>query len=181
MNDATLTCQDEQRRHAVRKASLNGLDYLEVSEDQLKLTVYFLGKAPEGLEKENVRIEGGRRIRDIQVIDLKIHRQDDPDLDDCIVITVNKPGDFSTYTLCLIDLNDEGRPTDQYFPGFDPRYACLDFSFKEGCPSDLDCKPQDICPPPERTEPEIDYLAKDYASFRQLILDRLAPIGRQHS
>jgi hypothetical protein len=31
-----------------------------------------------------------------------------------------------------------------------------------------------ICPPPQRTEPEINYLAKDYASFRQLTLDRLA-------
>ena len=27
---------------------------------------------------------------------------------------------------------------------------------------------------PQRTQPEINYLAKDYASFRQLILDRLA-------
>jgi predicted phage baseplate assembly protein len=34
----------------------------------------------------------------------------------------------------------------------------------------------DLCPPPERDEPEINYLARDYASFRQLILDRLALI-----
>ena len=31
-----------------------------------------------------------------------------------------------------------------------------------------------MCPPEPRDEPEINYLAKDYASFRQLILDRLA-------
>jgi hypothetical protein len=31
-----------------------------------------------------------------------------------------------------------------------------------------------VCPPPEMPTPEINYLAKDYASFRQLMLDRLA-------
>ena len=35
---------------------------------------------------------------------------------------------------------------------------------------------QQVCPPEKREEPEINYLAKDYASFRQLILDRLALI-----
>jgi hypothetical protein len=102
--------------------------------------------------------------------------QDDPERDDCMIVTVDKPGDFSTYTLCLVDLDADGRPTDRPFPGMDPRYGCLEFSFKAGCPSDLDCKQQEICPPPEYTEPEINYLAKDYASFRQLILDRLALI-----
>lgn len=176
MNAPALICQDERRRHVVREKGFNGLDYLEVSDDQRLLSVYFLSKAPEGLVKEHVRIEGGRRIRDIRVVGLTVTRQDDPDLDDCMLITVDKPGDFSLYTLCLVDLDQDGRQTDRPLPGFDPRYACLDFSFKVGCPSDLDCKPQDRCPPPERIEPEIDYLAKDYASFRQLILDRLALI-----
>ena len=176
MNDSTLTCQNKQRRHRVRDMGLNGLDYLEVSDDQLRLTVYFLGKAPEEIEKENVRIRGGRRIRDIRVVDLRMCYQDDPERDDCMIVTVNKPGDFSAYTMCIVDLDQDGRPTDRPFPGMDPRYGCLEFSFKAGCPSDLDCKQQEICPPPEYTEPEINYLAKDYASFRQLILDRLALI-----
>jgi hypothetical protein len=33
-----------------------------------------------------------------------------------------------------------------------------------------------VCPPEPRDEPVINYLAKDYASFRQLILDRLAVV-----
>jgi len=177
MDDSTLTCRDEQRRHEVRRnEDFNGLDYLEVSDDQLTLTVYFLEKAPEGLVKENVRIKGGRRIRDVRVVDLRLCRQDDPELDDCIIVTVDKPGDFSTYTLCLVALDEDGRPTDKPFPGLDPRYACLEFSFKVNCPSDLDCKTEAFCPPEIREQPEINYLAKDYASFRQLILDRLAVI-----
>lgn len=174
MNGLSLICQDERRRHEVRAQAFNGLDYVEVSDDQRTLTVYFLGKAPEKLAKENVRIEGGQRIRNIRVVDLDVHRQDDPELDDCMIITVDRPGDFSAYTLCLVEVDERGRPTNRPLSGFDPRYACLEFSFKAGCPSDLDCKPQMICPPAERVEPEINYLAKDYASFRQLILDRLA-------
>ena len=47
MTRTVLTCQSEQRRERVRGSSLMGLDYLEVSHDQMTLTVYFLGNAPE--------------------------------------------------------------------------------------------------------------------------------------
>jgi hypothetical protein len=175
MNEPALTCQNEQRREAVRAEYLNGLDYLEVSDDQSTLTVSFLGKAPESIQRENVRVEGGRRIRGIRVVDLQVHRVDDPDLDDRMEVVVDRPGDFSIYTLRVVELEDD-RPTENPMSGFDPRYAQLEFSFKAGCPSDLDCKTEAICPPVDRPEPEINYLAKDYASFRQLILDRLALI-----
>ena len=93
---SALVCKNEQRRNDVRKKErLNGLDYLEVSEGQLTLTIYFLGKAPPHLEKENIRIEGGRRITNIQVKNLEIHREADPETDDCVHITVDKFGDFS--------------------------------------------------------------------------------------
>lgn len=169
MNESRLICQDERRRHKVReKEGFNGLDYLEVSDDQRTLTVYFLNKAPQGIGEENVHITGGRRVRDIQVTEVRVCRRERDERDDCMVVRVNKPGDFSTYQLCLVGLDDETE--------IDPRYRCLAFSFKVGCPSDLDCKSRPVCPPEDREEPEIDYLAKDYASFRQLILDRLALI-----
>ena len=186
MNDLDLTCKDEQRRERVReKYDLNGLDYIEVDlfdDHGVPLTypvlrVYFLGKAPERpIEPRNVRIEGGRRIlgRDLQVKDLKVQRLDSPEADDYLIIAVDKSGDFSTYTLRLVEQDRNGRP--RPFPGFDPRYASLQFSFKADCPTDLDCKVEPLCPPEKRDEPEINYLAKDYASFRQLILDRLALI-----
>src|SRR4029450_5870318 len=66
----------------------------------------------------------------------------------------------------------------QYRPlqGFDPRYASVEFRFKPEFPVDLDCKEEVTYPPRELAEPQISYLAKDYGSFRQLILDRLALI-----
>jgi hypothetical protein len=174
MNEPGLSCQDEWRRAAVRAAPLLGLDYVDVSDDQTTLTVFFLGKAPTKIEKQNVRISGGTRIRQIQVTGITVHRQKDPALDDSMDVRVDQAGDFSMYTLSVVKLDDAGHPTDQPMDRFDPRYNAVDFSFKAGCPTDLDCKRQAACPPPQRLQPEINYLAKDYASFRQLILDRLA-------
>ncbi len=178
MNDPILTCQDEQRRHQVRKVQgVNGLDYLEIDQhDRTRLIAYFLGKAPEHLRKENVVIQGGRRIRNIQVDDIKIVRQRDPELDDALIVTLDRAGDFSTYTLGLVETDEDDRPTKQPLAGFDPRYARLEFSFSVDCPSDFDCQTEPICPPEQYPSPDINYLAKDYAGFRRLILDRLALI-----
>jgi hypothetical protein len=169
-------CTNERRRSDVRESDLVGMDFVEVSSDQLVLTVYFLGRAPANLKSQNVRIEGGQRIRNIKVLDVDVHRAKDPELDDNMEVTVDKPGDFSTYTLRLVELDrdPQGGPTYKRLTGTDPRYAELDFSFKAGCPSPLDCAAEPPCPPVIYEEPEINYLAKDYASFRQVLLDRLA-------
>src|SRR5439155_11492421 len=51
--------------------------------------------------------------------------------------------------------------------------------FKVECPTDFDCRPLLVCPPGLEVVPEIDYLAKDYESFRQLMLDRIAVLAPQ--
>ena len=93
MNSAI--CKQDRRRDAVRQLTnpqgrreVNGLDYLEVDDDQVTLTVYFLGKLPTHLQKDrkalarHVRIEGGRRIRDIKVVEVEPMSCNDPELDD---------------------------------------------------------------------------------------------------
>lgn len=180
------TCIDEQRRNLVQnhknvagEHDLNGIDYVEISDDdQSILLVHFLGKAPE-LVKGNVRIDGGRRIRDIYAIEPDpepCSEDDDLEPDNCLRITLNTAGDFSTYTLRLVETDAKGQATDTPLHGFDPRYAEVAFSFKANCPNDLDCQTDTTCPPTPLVEPEIHYLARDYASFRQLILDRLSLI-----
>jgi hypothetical protein len=74
-------------------------------------------------------------------------------------VRVDRPGDFSEYVLHLTH------------PRLDVRYAAVAFSFKAGCPSRFDCRMERDCPPPQMREPTIDYLAKDYASFRRALLD----------
>src|SRR5260370_4987528 len=176
VNDPNMSCREERRREDVRAATLFGLDYGEVvDEQQLTMNVFFLGKAPQHIEKSNGLPTGGRRIGGVQMKVVSVERQPDPTLDDYVEVRVNKAGDFSNYTIRLVKTID-GRPTSEPMPGFDPRYDQVSFSFKASCPTDLDCKQPCACPPPQRTQPDIDYLAKDYESFRDLILDRLALI-----
>jgi len=176
MDSSELSCRNERRRRDSRQAPLFGLDFIEVdlSADHATLQVFFLGKAPRQIAEANVRITGGRRIRDIRVKEIRVHRQKDPTLDDYLEVVVHQIGDASTYTFSLAKVDENGHPTDEPMDGFDPRYDSVDFSFRAGCPTDLDCKTPAVCPPPLRERPEINYLAKDYESFRRLILDRLA-------
>jgi len=165
MNKVDLACQDERRRQIARDAGFNGIDFIEVLDDsdQRELCVHFFGQVPQKVGVKNVHLDGGTRIRDIKVVRVEPHPAADPEIEGCLRVVVDKPGDFSPYTLQLTGLE-----------GFDPRYTSLEFSFKVGCASDLDCQTYPACPPEDRVEPEINYLAKDYTSFRQLILDRLA-------
>ncbi|HEV2805969.1 MAG TPA: baseplate J/gp47 family protein [Chthoniobacterales bacterium] len=170
--DPQYICENEKRADAIRNSStLNGIDYIEVaSVDQKTLELHFLhalpvGPNPPALTDKNIRIEGGTRITGIQAAAAITNG-------DRLIVTVNARGDFSFYTLRLVT-----SPTDPSPPaGFDPRRAVVEFSFKAGCPSEFDCRQVRECPPEKRAEPEIDYLAKDYASFRRLMLDRMSAI-----
>lgn len=175
-----INCKSVLRRERVRQnETLSGLDYLEVGPiDQLHtdlagqclLRVYFLGKAPDKLDTTNILIEGGRRIRDIKAIAVTIHQSELIEFDDSMEIFVDKAGDFSDYTLRVVEKDERGNW--RAHSRFDPRYDRLTLNFKVDCPNDFDCKAQPVCPVEPVAEPDINYLAKDYASFRQLILDR---------
>ena len=169
-------CCDERRRDAVRASSLNGIDYLEVvdhdapneADRQRFLRVHFVNDiAANSLARVNVTISGGERLRPIVVLDATIGTADDSDV---LTVEVEEPGDFSIYTLSLVRGPHDPNPPSE----IDPRLAAVDFSFKVECPSDFDCAPKHICPPEPPVQPEINYLAKDYASFRKLIFDRMS-------
>ena len=174
MSGSTLRCRGGERRALIRRdKNLNGLDYLEVSPDQRCLTVYFLDKAPEDLQLGNLRVTGGRRITGIQVTGFSVCTNEDPERDDCLQVHLDRPGDYSCYRLEIVAADNYGQPTDARRPDFDPRYYGLEFSFKVDCPTGLDCQP-DPCPVPTWPQPEIRYLAKDFQSFTDLLLDRIA-------
>ena len=70
-------CCDERRRNAVKDHPfLNGIEFLEVVDDpsypyadrQTTLVVHFIKELTAGsLTKDNVKIEGGERIKNIEV------------------------------------------------------------------------------------------------------------------
>jgi hypothetical protein len=61
-------------------------------------------------------------------------------------------------------------------PGFDPTLSSVRFSFKATCATDLPCGTGAERSPIRGKEPIIDYLAKDYESFRSLMLARLCQL-----
>jgi hypothetical protein len=165
-----LVCQTDLRRDDVRAAAgRNGLDFVEVIDSPPTLYVYFLGKLPPELAKKKaglaayLRIDGGDRITGLKVIDVTPQAGIDAEHDDVLVVRLDQVGDFSAYSL---GLNGVG--------GVDPQYASATFRFRIDCGSDIDCRPACDCQPAALDEPTINYLAKDYASFRQLIFDRMA-------
>ena len=203
--DPQYRCGNENRRRLVAAhPTLDGIDYLEVLDQgaeavglprQHLLLVHFLGAAPT-LDESNVRLEAPPRAAGVGVVwarpaaDVTTALVANPDsgatlsasqrdflqgLDDAariLVVLAEGTGDYSTYRLRLVT-----SPTDDDPPtGLDQRLSVVAFSFKVECPSDFDCAPEEACPPESFDEPAIDYLAKDYASFRRLMLDRLSVV-----
>ncbi|SMG01545.1 putative baseplate assembly protein [Burkholderia singularis] len=166
MNGTAAGCELERRRDDVRHSALYGIDYVETGASLSSLDVHFLGKAPPSLDAQQLRIEGGAPVT---ITALRLVHESDPAFDDWLEIDVDRPGDACTYTLSIVDAAS-GAP----LAGFDPRFASATFSFAASCPSDLDCCAPPACAAAARTAPDIDYLAKDYDSFRRLITDRLA-------
>jgi hypothetical protein len=168
-------CGSEERRRLVLASPLvNGIDHLVVEPDQATLRVHFLHDLPgttaaaippvpaPALTTANVVIDGGTRFPDLRVAKVVAAGR-------VLTVTVDRPGDFSEYRLRL-RVPDSGDETPD---GFDPQLAAVRFTFKVDCPTGFDCRTAQDCPPEELDEPEIDYLARDYASFRQLMLDRM--------
>ncbi|MFI2211444.1 putative baseplate assembly protein [Streptomyces sp. NPDC020141] len=135
-----VLCRTDVRRAAVRGARLGGVDAVEAGDDGLTLTVTFLGKAPEGLGPRNVRIDGGRRITGIEAVEVSVEREEDPELDDRLLVTVDRTGDASVHRLSVVDTDPYGRPGTEPFPGFDQRYFSAEFLFRPDRPSPFDCR-----------------------------------------
>ncbi|MEN8175230.1 MAG: putative baseplate assembly protein [Pseudomonadota bacterium] len=198
-----FTCCDQNRRAAVdAHPTLNGIDWLEVLDSdapieklrQQTLLVRLLKPVPPGLTPDNIRIEGGERIREITIKWVAVASEptmvsppveppevavpdeeatffsalDEPD--HVLLVRTDTAGDYASYRLQLV----QGSGSDTPLPDFDPRLSAVDFSFKVECPSDFDCLPRNTCPEEPKPDADINYLARDYASLRRLVTDRLS-------
>ncbi len=196
-NRRLLLREENERRASEGLDLLNGVDFLEVLDAdapegtggiarQNTLLVRLFQPAPL-LDLNNVSIEGGERIAPVSVVwafpaggipaAAAPQAERDffaglPEADRTLVVRTDSTGDYSFYRLVLI-----AGPGDPVPPeGFDRLFAAVDFSFKVECPSDFDCAPRPRCPLPSESLPPIDYLAKDYRSFRRLMLDRISQL-----
>ncbi|GAB4070849.1 putative baseplate assembly protein [Ancylobacter sonchi] len=187
------SCCSESRRDLVRREStLNGIDFLEVLDraapagtPRQRTLLLRLLRPAAGLAADNVIIEGGERI--VTVAALWAHPADAipaadlggenaaffaalPEAASTLVVRTDSSGDYSAYRLRLVQSRADPLP----HAAFDPPLASIDFSFKVECPTDFDCQETHACADDPGEAPDIDYLAKDYASFRRLMLDRLS-------
>ena len=188
------TCHDQVRRDLLLKVQqINGIDFVEFeviagSPRRYVLHVHFLLDLPTdpyGLttnQLPKLQVLGGTRITQIGVTNAT--RESAKVLD----VEVDKQGDYSPYLLAIgwsqsdsaARLGDDGVwRWDQGtwihdFSAIDRPFSVAPINFRPGCAVGFDCAPGDDCPPEMLPEPALDYLARDYASFRQLLIDLVA-------
>ena len=97
------------------------------------------------------RIVGGSLTGQVQVFAVAEDSEDDKVLH----LTVRPIGDYSSYTLSVV------------YNHIDPIFSEIDFKFRPGCFNN--CAPDWDAPPKPQENPPIDYLAKDYDSFRHTL------------
>jgi len=166
-------CSQKNRRSLVlRHPSLNGIDYLEVSDaggscgNRLLVTLLKDGRGLN-LSPAQVKITGGGPNAQVTVASVIPPTDAAPRV---VTVDLDQSGNFSPYTFSFVADSSTNDPPD----GLDPRLSTVTFSFKAGCPTVGDCVPVNCCPPDTAPTPDINYLAKDYDGFRQAMLDRMA-------
>jgi uncharacterized phage protein gp47/JayE len=202
-------CSDVRKGAVLGNPSVNGIDFLEVLDEeavplgsprQRTLLVHCLNPLTlAAWTPDNVMIGGGESVTSIAVDWVEPALPGSPsetlnstfeeqayfaaltDADKVLVVRTHVAGDFSTYTLRLVNsaIKAAGDPfsVTEVLAGFDSQLSEVDFSFKVECPPYFDCAPQvPACPPAPVVPPPINYLAKDYGSFRTTMLDRLSQL-----
>ncbi len=148
------------------QSRVTGIDFIYVYPDQLTLDVYFLRSVtsldaplPGTIAADDILIYSP----EAQLPQIEVH---DPlvwtviDGQDVLQLSTKETGDFSLYKFKI----DDAR--------LDIFYNDVTFSFKANCPSDLDCKPPEHeCPPDEVVDFPMNYLARDFWSYRKALLD----------
>lgn len=163
MTTRTRSFMDERREAlAASSAPVNGIAGIEVAGATARLRFVKALPGPGGvpttaLGPSDFTVTGGDRIRGVAVESVTPNGG-------ALDLTFSREGDFSVYTLAI----------DADLPGFDPILREIPFRFRVHCDTDLDCEVGPDLPPAPPPEPRLDYLARDFQSYRAMMLDRLA-------
>ena len=155
-------------------AALTGLDFMWVNPaNHRELAVFFViepdalvrpvNTALEEFTATITGLEDGREIAvDAQSWVARVDATGATRL--TLTLLAKEDGGFQFYRLHVTDTPDDGGD-----PRIDGFCDTLEFSFKQGCPSPFDCKPTHDCPSEERVDYPVDYLARDFESFRNAL------------
>lgn len=158
----------DRRSYLQLNSTVVGLDYIFVdATNQSDVYVHFIGPPTPAqqnqITKERISITATAGdapkvfVEEVMFLSMKGE----------LVLRVRTaaPGGFTRYTL-RID-NPPGPPQI-----LDPHLASLDFSFKAGCPTDVDCdEGAHACPPEPQVDFPVDYEARDFFGLRTALLD----------
>ncbi|HEY5786422.1 MAG TPA: putative baseplate assembly protein [Microlunatus sp.] len=188
-------CSDADRRADLASADgFNGVDGVEADSGHppdvpawQTLLVECLLAIPDTLAAADVEIRPltsgvapvpvlwaypAHRLAAARVTDPRVSRRDVeifgqvPEAASTLVVRTAAAGSAATYRLGV------SRPAIHHF---DPRLCSADFTFRLDCLDETDPRPSTTCPP-ERSGavPVIDYVNRDYAGLRGMLLDRLS-------
>ncbi|SFA78489.1 putative baseplate assembly protein [Poseidonocella pacifica] len=174
----------EDRARDLEALGLNGFDLMFVelvpaaAPVQAELTVEFQNAVSvsdiddavnlDGVSPEDIfAITGGTRIRggtapgELRIT--AVAAGADPDT---LVLTTSTIGDYSTYRL-HVAFDDAAGDT-----VIDPLFAAIPFKFRPGC-FNLNCAPAFDKGTPKPAQPVIDYLARDFASIKHVLINAM--------
>jgi len=188
-NDLERPLREEARREPLAararamsesptSASANGLKMIRVVSndtvaDTATIDVHcfnrnYLAAVAASVPRNVLPISGGTRLRggsaagQVQAVSIAIP---DPALP-VLRLVVSPIGDYSTYLLSLVSSAVTGTVK------IDPLFSEIRFKFRPGC-FNHNCAPEWDPALPPLGDPAIDYQAKDYGSFRDVMLDAM--------
>jgi hypothetical protein len=199
---ASYACRNPGRLERLRgQTAFNAIDHLVVVDgpavpdglrQRVLLVKLLLAAGVGALGPDQVQVTGGVRVRDpavrsaVRLADLDPSadpslspeerdylaalQAETADANTWLIVMVERYGDDSLYRLLL----REGTAPPA---GFDPVLSEINFSFKVECSSPFDCQDGDSFPVQPEDQPPLDYLARDFASFRRLMFDRMTLIA----
>jgi hypothetical protein len=162
----TINCPN-----AVIRAGAQGIQRVAVDDQHAQLLVTFFNaiRLPQEsylLSPASYTLTGGARlfphVIKAEVPSLSSPPQTSPPQPTArqVLLMLDGEGDFSIYTLTVSG------------PDIDPLFSSYKLRFRLGCDDRFDCRPPVPAAPAAPELPvTIDYLAKDYSSFRQALLD----------
>lgn len=147
-----------------------GIDFVYVSENQQTLFVYYHPAATLNaqqilgvIQPDQIKIyspSGGEWLPVVPLDPAFPPTWATRDGRRVLRVRTSMPGDFSRYRFQL------------NHPLVDPYFKEVGFSFKANCPSELDCAPKPHeCPDEDLVDYPVNYLARDFWSIRQALLD----------
>lgn len=170
--------------------AFTGIDFVHVADpcDQTELHVFFL----TSLTALTTQFAGAGKLRPV---DVTITSATDPNLPPIEVVQivdngatqvfsdaalqrtfiklkVKEAGDFTRYRIHIADPLANPTVGVAPFSRIDPFFNDIELSFKAACETNADCAPVEaVCPPEPSPDFPIDYLARDFVSLRNALID----------